>query len=226
MISKWTVCKRGDRLRRGVPLKWRSCSDEDFIYHLFFMPASTRKVMHSQGSCCILTCFVWIDQWFTAVMLPVKFVALSILFMHNSSHHWDSNAPLFIIIRNMRTGGAARCIHVFRSTTIIKLGSIGWIIWSQLVVPLLIVVAAAYEEWGMKSARIWGIGRRRIELFAAFAYLLIPVFRFWSVFDAFAVAIPAAVHSFFLPANLLYFSLNFYFYCKLWEAAPAVFHYA
>ncbi|PIM98420.1 hypothetical protein CDL12_29097 [Handroanthus impetiginosus] len=35
----------------------------------------------------------------------------------------------------MKTGGAARCLRILRSTTIVKLGSVWRIIRSQLIVP-------------------------------------------------------------------------------------------
>lgn len=145
------VCKRGDRLRRGVPtppppphyppeLIWWSCSSEDIIYHLLLCQLQLEKLypheIHVKRVIFMQSHLFHLDiSVFIAVIWSVRLEASSnLIYTQLWPSLWD-DAPLFIIIWNMKTGGAARCIHILCSTAIIKLGSIGRIVRSQLVVP-------------------------------------------------------------------------------------------
>lgn len=66
----------------------------------------------------------------------------------------------------------------------------------QKELPLLIVVAAADEERGVKSASIRRIGRRRVLLLAPSAHRLRVIYRFRRFLHGAAVAILAVAHPF------------------------------
>lgn len=142
LISKWRVCKRGDRLRRGAPLNMEV---------MFWWGYYLSFILHAS-----FNYNIYVDTSFMLkkVLLFQQFSPISFRWIHISlqsvareirspvcliyEQQWPSlgcGAPLVIIIWNMRTGGAARCIRVFCSTTIVKLGCIGRVIRSQLVVP-------------------------------------------------------------------------------------------
>lgn len=57
------------------------------------------------------------------------------IYFHSIKSRCGKYDSIIIIIRNMETGGAARCFRIFSPTTIIEFGSVWWIIWAQFVVP-------------------------------------------------------------------------------------------
>lgn len=66
---------------------------------------------------------------------------------------------LVVVIGDMKIGLAAQCIRILGTTAIVEFSSIGGIIRSKFIIPLLIVVPSTDEEGRMEPARRGRVGR-------------------------------------------------------------------